>query len=162
MPAGCEFLQPVKFRNLRNPQAYFCSPKTKHLQQHKPKYYGKLSLKNKKIYKFWKLKDLNKNPKLKIEIKQNKNLIKIWSGFQVPAGTTPCDAEKGSHGGSRRRSSSMLAVRCAAVESNFCSWLLSIMLFGGAGGMTDTGRLTDSVDPSSTTSWFSINSSCSL
>ena len=28
----------------------------------------------------------------------------------------------------------MLAVRCAAVEFNFCSWLLSIMLSGRAGG----------------------------
>ena len=57
----------------------------------------------------------------------------------------------------------MLAVRCAAVEFNFCcSWLSSIWLFGGASGMTDAGRLTDAIDPSSTTSWFSINSSCSL
>ena len=56
----------------------------------------------------------------------------------------------------------MLAMRCTAVESNFCSWLLSIMLSSGAGGMTDAGRLTDAVDPSSTASWFSINSSCSL
>ena len=57
----------------------------------------------------------------------------------------------------------MPAVRCAAVEFSFCcSWLLSIMLFGGVGGMTDAGRLTDAVDPSSTASWFSINSSCSL
>ena len=31
----------------------------------------------------------------------------------------------------------MLAVRCAAVESNCCTWLLSIMVFGGADGMTD-------------------------
>ena len=57
----------------------------------------------------------------------------------------------------------MLAVRCDAVEFNFCcSCLLSIMLFGGAGGMTDAGRLTDAVDPSLTASWFSVNSSCSL
>ena len=56
----------------------------------------------------------------------------------------------------------MLAVRCIAVESKFCSWLLSIMLYGGAGGMTDAGRLTDAVDPSSTASLFSINYSCSL
>ena len=55
----------------------------------------------------------------------------------------------------------MLAVRCAAVEFNFCSWLLSIMLFGGVGGMTYAGRVTDAVDPSATASWFSINSSCS-
>ena len=33
----------------------------------------------------------------------------------------------------------MLVVRCAAFESNFCSWLLSIMLSGGADGMTDAG-----------------------
>ena len=58
--------------NLRNPQAYFCSPKTEHLQHHKPKNYEKLSLKNKKIYKIWKLKVINENPNLKIEIKQNK------------------------------------------------------------------------------------------
>ena len=56
----------------------------------------------------------------------------------------------------------MLAVRCAAVESNFCSWLLSIMLSSGAGGMTDAGRVTDAVDPSSTAPLFSIDSSCSL
>ena len=32
----------------------------------------------------------------------------------------------------------MLAVRCVAVEfRNYCSLLLSIMLFGGAGSMTD-------------------------
>ena len=55
----------------------------------------------------------------------------------------------------------MLAMRCAAVEFSFCSWLLSIMLSGGVGGMTDAGRLTDAVDPSSTASSFSINSSCS-
>ena len=119
-------------------------------------------MKNKKIHKIWELKVINENPNLKNEIKQNKNLTKIWSGFQVPAGTTPCDDDKRSHGGSRRRSSSMLAVRCTAVESNFCSWMSSIMLSGGAGGMTDAGRLTDVVDPSSTASWFSINSSCSL
>ena len=57
----------------------------------------------------------------------------------------------------------MLVVRCAAVEFSFCcSWLLSIMLFGGAGGMTDAGRVTDAVDPSSTALLFSIDSSCSL
>ena len=99
---------------------------------------------------------------LKIEIKQNKYLIKIRSGFQVPAGTTPCDADKRSHGGLRRRSSSMLAVRCAAVEFNFCSLLSIIMLSSGAGGMTDAGRVADAVDHPSTASWFSINSSCSL
>ena len=50
----------------------------------------------------------------------------------------------------------MLAVRCAAVEFNFCSWLLSIMLSGGVGCMTDAGRVTDAVDPSSTASGFFI------
>ena len=74
----------------------------------------------------------------------------------------PVSTDKRSHGGSRRRSSSMLVVRCAIVEFNFCSWLLSIMFSGGAGGMTDAGRVTDAVDPSSTASWFSINSYCSL
>ena len=45
----------------------------------------------------------------------------------------------------------MLAVRCAAVQFSFCCfWLSSIWLFGGAGGMTNAGRLTDVVDPSST------------
>ena len=153
-----KFSQPEKF------SGKFCSSKTEHLQQHKTKNYEKLCLKNKKIHKIWKIKDIKENPNLKIEIKQNKNLIKIWSGFQVPAGTTPCDAAKRSHGGSRRRSSSMLAVRCAAVEFSFCScsWLLSFMLSGGASGMTDAGRVTDAVDPSSTTSCFSFNSSCSL
>ena len=57
----------------------------------------------------------------------------------------------------------MLAVRYAAVEFSFCcSWLLGIMLFDGAGGMTDVGRLTDAVDPSSTALLFSIDSFCSL
>ena len=51
----------------------------------------------------------------------------------------------------------MLVVRCTAVESNFCSWMSSIMLSGGAGGMADAGRLTGAVDPSSTASWFSFN-----
>ena len=56
----------------------------------------------------------------------------------------------------------MLAMRCAAVEFNFYSWLLSIMLYGGAGGMTDAGRVTDAIDPSLTASWFFVNSPCSL
>ena len=56
----------------------------------------------------------------------------------------------------------MLAVRCATVEFNFCSWLLNFMLSGGVGGMTDAGRVTDAVDPSSTASRFSINSSYSF
>ena len=157
MSAPCE-----NFHNLRNSQANFAPPAMEHLQQHNTKNYEKLSLKNKKIHKIWKLKDINENPNLKIEIKQNKNLIKIWSGFQVPVGTTLYDVDKRSHRGTRRRSFSMLAVRCAAVEFNFCSWLLSIMFFGSVGGMTDAGRVTDAVDPSSTASWFSINSSFSL
>ena len=56
----------------------------------------------------------------------------------------------------------MLAVRGVAVESNFCFWLLSIMLSGGAGCMTDTGRVTDAIDPSSIAPLFSIDSSCNL
>ena len=56
----------------------------------------------------------------------------------------------------------MLAVRCATVESNFCSWLLSIMLSGGANGMIDAGRVTDAIDPSSTAPLFSIDYSCNL
>ena len=56
----------------------------------------------------------------------------------------------------------MLAVWFAAVEFNFCSLVLSILLSGGAGGMTDAGRVTDTVDPSLTASWFFVNSSCSL
>ena len=56
----------------------------------------------------------------------------------------------------------MIAVRCIAVEFNFCSSMSSIMLSGGAGGMKDAGRLTGVVDPSSTASLFSINFSCSL
>ena len=56
----------------------------------------------------------------------------------------------------------MLAVRCTAVESNFCSLISSIMLSGGAGGMVDVERLIGAVDPSSTASWFSFNFSCSL
>ena len=56
----------------------------------------------------------------------------------------------------------MLAVMCAAVVFSFCSLVLSILLSGGASGMTDAGRVTDAVDPSLTASWFFINSSCSL
>ena len=54
----------------------------------------------------------------------------------------------------------MLAVRCAAVEFNFCSWLLTFMLSGGAGGMTNVGRVIDAIVHSSIAFWFSINSSC--
>ena len=56
----------------------------------------------------------------------------------------------------------MLAVMCTTVESNFCSWMSSIMLSGGVGSMTDAGRLTGAVDPSSTGSLFSIKFSCGL
>ena len=120
--ASCEnFRKLRKFSQLEKSSGIFCSSKTEHLQQNKTKNGKKLSYKNKKIYKIWKLNDLNENPKVKIEIKQRKNLIKVWSGFQVPPRTTPCDAKMRSHRGSRRRRSSMLAVRCIAVESNFCS-----------------------------------------
>ena len=47
----------------------------------------------------------------------------------------------------------MLAVRCVAVEFSFCSFVLSILLSGGAGGMTDAG------DSSLTASLFFVNSS---
>ena len=46
----------------------------------------------------------------------------------------------------------MLAVRCAAVEFSLCSLVLSILLSGGVGCMTDAGRVIDAVDPSVTTS----------
>ena len=49
----------------------------------------------------------------------------------------------------------MLAVRCAAVEFSFCSFVLSILLSGGAGGMTDAR------DSSLTASLFFVNSSYS-
>ena len=62
--AGCE-----NFHNLRNSQANFAPPVLEHLQQHKTKNYEKLSLINKEIYYIWKLKDINENPNLKIEIK---------------------------------------------------------------------------------------------
>ena len=72
---SCEFSQLAKFcrlqnfHNLRNSQANFAPPVLERLQQHKNKNYEKLSLKNKKIHKIWKLKDINENPNLKIEIK---------------------------------------------------------------------------------------------
>ena len=56
----------------------------------------------------------------------------------------------------------MLGVRCAAVEFNFCSLVLSIMLAGGAGGMTDARRVTHAVYPSLIASWFFVNYPCSL
>ena len=66
------------------------------------------------------------------------------------------------HGGSRRRSSSLLAVWFAAVEFSFCSLVLNILHSGGVCGMTDPGRMTDAVDPSLTASWFFVNSPCSF
>ena len=48
----------------------------------------------------------------------------------------------------------MLAVRCVAVEFSFCSFVLSIPLSSGAGGMTNAG------DSSLTASLFFVNSSC--
>ena len=61
---GCEI-----FHNLRNSQENFAPPVLEHMQQHKTKNYEKLSLKKKEIYYFSKLKDINENPNLKIEIK---------------------------------------------------------------------------------------------
>ena len=49
----------------------------------------------------------------------------------------------------------MLAVRCSVVEFSLCSFVLSILLSGGAGGMTDAG------DSSLIASLFFINSYCS-
>ena len=56
----------------------------------------------------------------------------------------------------------MLTLRCVAVEFNFCSFVLSILLSGGAGGMIDAGGVTDAVDSSLTASLFFVNSSCSF
>ena len=55
----------------------------------------------------------------------------------------------------------MLAVRCAAVESSFCSFVLSILLFGGSGGITVVGGVTGVVSSSLIASLFFISSSCS-
>ena len=49
----------------------------------------------------------------------------------------------------------MLEVRCSAVEFSFCSFVLSILLSGGANRMTNAG------DSSLTASLFFVNSSCS-
>ena len=51
----------------------------------------------------------------------------------------------------------MLAVWFAEVEISFFSLVFSIMLSGGAGGMINAGRVIDVVDPSLTSSWFSVN-----
>ena len=56
----------------------------------------------------------------------------------------------------------MLAVRNAAVESSFCSFVLGILLVGGGGGgITVVGGVTGVVSSSLTTSLFFISSSCS-
>ena len=55
----------------------------------------------------------------------------------------------------------MLAVRCAAVQSSFCSFVLSILLYGGGGGITVSGGVTGVVSFSLTASLFFISSSCS-
>ena len=71
----CEIQQVANFRNLRKfsqPEKFsgkFYPLVLEHLQQHKTKNSEKLSLKNKEIYYFSKLKDINENPNLKIEIK---------------------------------------------------------------------------------------------
>ena len=73
MPTGCEFSQLAKFRRLLNfapceiPRQILL-PLLEHLQQNKTKNYEKLSLINKEIYYIWKLKEINENPNLKIEI----------------------------------------------------------------------------------------------
>ena len=56
----------------------------------------------------------------------------------------------------------MLVVWVATVEFSFCSLVLRILLSGGAGGMTDAGRVTDAIDLSLTASWFFVTYSCSL
>ena len=56
----------------------------------------------------------------------------------------------------------MLVVRCAAVEFSFYCFVLSILISGGVGGMTDAGGVTYAVDSSLTASLFFINSSCSF
>ena len=55
----------------------------------------------------------------------------------------------------------MLAMRCATVESSFCSFVLSILLSGGGGGITVAGGVTSVVRSSLTASLFFISSSCS-
>ena len=55
----------------------------------------------------------------------------------------------------------MLAVRCAAVESSFCSFILSILLSSGGSGITVAGGVTGVVRSSLTASLFFISSSCS-
>ena len=55
----------------------------------------------------------------------------------------------------------MLAVRCVAVESSFYSFVLSILLSGGGGGITVAVGVTGVVSSSSTASLLFISSSCS-
>ena len=54
----------------------------------------------------------------------------------------------------------MLGVRCAAVESSFCSFVLSILPSGGGGGITVAG-VTSVVRSSLIASLFFISSSYS-
>ena len=55
----------------------------------------------------------------------------------------------------------MLAVRCAAVEFNFDSFVLGILLSGGGGGgIFAAGGVIDVVSSSATASLFFISSSC--
>ena len=54
----------------------------------------------------------------------------------------------------------MLEVRYAVVESSFCSFVLSILLPGGNGGITVVGGVTGVVSSSLTASLFFISSSC--
>ena len=55
----------------------------------------------------------------------------------------------------------MLAVRCAAAEFSFDSFVLGILLCGGGGGITVARGVIDVVSSSSTASLFFISSSCS-
>ena len=68
---------------------------------------------------------------------------------------------QGFYGGSRRRSSSKLAVRCDAFALSLCPFVLSILPSGGAGEMTNAGAVIDAVDYSLTASLFIIDSSYS-
>ena len=66
----CEISQVVKiFTTWEIFKQNFAPPILEHLQQHKTKNYEKIRLKNKEIYKIWKLKAINENPNLQIEIK---------------------------------------------------------------------------------------------
>ena len=52
----------------------------------------------------------------------------------------------------------MLAVRCAAIEFSFDSFVLGILLSSGGGGITVAGGATDVVSSSSTALLFFISS----